>query len=91
MYGNFTNTFSTLINDKNHHKGNKPKIVDFDVFSLLEFRKRKSRFHGLRQKGNNKRKMRAVIGIETSLKDLLQEVKGNGRHSLLFISLHISV
>ena len=32
------------------------KMPDFDVFSLLEIRKRKSRSHGIRKKGNGKRK-----------------------------------
>ena len=39
-------------------EGNISKMPDFDVFCRLEFRKRKSRSQGLRQKGNNKRKMR---------------------------------
>ena len=58
-------------------------MADLDVFSLLEFRKRKSRSHELRQKRNKKRKMRAVEKTNTSLKDLSQELKGNGRHSML--------
>ena len=33
------------------------KVPDFDVFSLLEIRKRKSR-SGIRKKGNGKRKKR---------------------------------
>ena len=41
-------------NDNIHHEGNILKMADFDVFSLLEFRKRKSRSHGFRQKGNNR-------------------------------------
>ena len=59
----------------------------------MEFRKRKSRSHGIRQKGNKKRKMRAVKRSNTSLKHLSQELKGNGRHSMLSIlgSLPISV
>ena len=36
--------------DNINHEGNTSKIQDFDVFSLLEFRKRKSRSHGKRQK-----------------------------------------
>ena len=58
-------------------------MADFDVFSLLEFRKHKSRSHGLRQKGNKRRKMFAVNRTNTSLKDLLQELKGTSRYSLL--------
>ena len=45
-------------------------MPDFDVFSLLEIRKRKSRSHGIRKKGNSKRKKRAVKRSNTSLKDL---------------------
>ena len=43
-------------------------MPDFDVFSLLEIRKRKSRSHGIRKKGNGKRKKRAVKRSNTSLK-----------------------
>ena len=44
-------------------------------------------------KGNNKRKMRAVKRTNSLLKDLSQELKGNGRHSMLLFSstLPISV
>ena len=38
------------VNDTIYHEGNISKMPDFDVCSLLEFRKRKSRFHGKRQK-----------------------------------------
>ena len=34
------------LNDNIYHKGNISKMPDFDVFSLLEMRKRKSRSHG---------------------------------------------
>ena len=37
--------------DNNCHGGNISKTADFDVFPLLEFRKRKSRSHGLRHEG----------------------------------------
>ena len=42
-------------NDNIYQEGNISKIPDFDVLSLLENRKRKHRFHGKRQKGNDKR------------------------------------
>lgn len=85
--------FPLGFNDNIYHEGNISKMADFDVFSLLEFHKRKSRSHGLRQKGNNKRKLRAVKRTTTSLKDLSQILKGNGRHSMLSFlsSLPISV
>ena len=69
------------------------KMAEFDVFFILEFRKHKSRSHSIRQNGNEKRKMRAVKRTNTSLKDLSQELKGNGRHSMLSFlsSLPISV
>ena len=43
-------------NDNIYQEGNIFKMPDFDVFSLLEIRKRKRRSHGKRQKGNDKRK-----------------------------------
>ena len=43
-------------NDNIYQEGNISKMPDFDVFSLLEIRKRKRRSHGKRQKGNDKRK-----------------------------------
>ena len=44
------------INDNIYREGNISKMPDFDVFSLLEIRKRKHRSHGKRQNGNDKRK-----------------------------------
>ena len=69
------------------------KMPDFDVFSLLEIRKRKSRSHGIRKKGNSKRKKRAVKRSNTSLKDLSKVLEDHGRHSMLSFlsSLPISV
>ena len=58
-------------------------MPDFDVFSLLEIRKRKSRSHGIRKKGNGKRKERAVKRSNTSLKDLSKVLEDHGRHSML--------
>ena len=68
-------------------------MPDFDVFSLLEIRKRKSRSHGIRKKGNSKRKQRAVKRSNTSLKDLSKILEDHGRHSMLSFlsSLPISV
>ena len=48
--------FPLGFNDNINHEGNISKMPDFDVFSLLEIRKRKSRSHGIRKKGNGKRK-----------------------------------
>ena len=68
-------------------------MPDFDVFSLLEIRKRKSRSHGIRKKGNSKRKKRAVKRSNTSLKDLSKVLEDHGRHAMLSVlsSLPISV
>ena len=62
--------FPLGFNDNIYHEGNISKIPDFDVFSLLEIRKRKSRSHGIWKKGNGKQKKRAVKRSNTSLKDL---------------------
>ena len=43
-------------NDNIYPEGNISKMPDFGVFSLLEIQKRKSRSHGIRRKGNDKRK-----------------------------------
>ena len=80
-------------NDNIYHDGNISKMPDFDVFSLLEIRKGKSRSHGIRKKGNGKRKKRAVKRSNTSLKDLSKVLEDHGRHSMLSFlsSLPISV
>ena len=52
------------------------KIPDFGVFSLLEFQKCKSRSHGKRQKGNDKRKRCAAQNSNTSFMTY-QQSKGN--------------
>ena len=67
-------------------------MTGFDVFSLCEIRKRKSRSHGIRKKGNGKRKKRAVKRPNTSHKDLPKVLEDHVRHSMLFLSsLPISV
>ena len=85
--------FPLGFNDNIYHEGNISKMPDFDVFSLLKIRKRKSRSHGLRKKGNSKRKKRAVKRSNTSLKDLSKVLEDHGRHSVLSFlsSLPISV
>ena len=67
-------------------------MPDFDVFSLLEIRKRKPRSHGTKR-GNGKRKKRAVKRSNTSFKDLSKVLEDHGRHSMLSFlsSLPISV
>ena len=85
--------FPLGFNDNIYHEGNISKMPDFDVFSLLEIRKRKSRSHGIRKKGNGKRKKRGVKRSNTSLKDLSKALEDHGRHSMLSFlsSLPISI
>ena len=45
--------FPLGFNDIIYHEGNISKMPDFDVFTLSESRKRKSRSHGIRKKGND--------------------------------------
>ena len=80
--------FPLGFNNNIYHEGNISKMPDFDVFSLLESRKRKSISHGIRKKkGNGKRKKRAVKRSNTSLKDLSKVLEDHGRHSMLFFKL----
>ena len=91
--------FPLGFNDNIYHVGNISKMPDFDVFSLLEIRKRKSRLHGIRKKGNSKRKKkkkkkkRAVKRSNISLKDLSKVLEDHSRHFMLSFlsSLPISV
>ena len=46
--------FQLGFNDNIYHEGNISKMPDFDVFSLLKIRKRKTRSHAIRKKGNDK-------------------------------------
>ena len=57
-------------------------MPDFDVFSLLEIRKRKRRSHGKRQKGNDKRKRCASQKSGTSLNYLSSKLREHGRHAM---------
>ena len=80
-------------NDNIYQEGNISKMPDFDVFSLLEIRKRKHRSHGKRQKGNDKRKRCAAQKSDTSLYNLSSKLREHGRHAMLSFlsSLPISV
>ena len=51
-------------------------------FSVLEFKKRKSRSHGKRKNGNIKRKICTEKRLNTSLKDLSLALTNHGRHGL---------
>ena len=75
--------FPLEFNDSIYHEGNISKIPDFDVLTLLESRKRKSRSHGIRKRGNDKLKRCAAIKLNTSLYDLAAKLREHGRHSML--------
>ena len=49
--------FPLGFNDNIYHEGNISKMPDFDVFSVLVCKKRKSRSHGKRKNGIIKRKI----------------------------------
>ena len=85
--------FPLGFNDNIYHEGNISKMPDFDVFSVLECKKRKSRSHGKRKNGNIKRKICTEKHLNTSLKDLSLALTNHGRHGLFSFlsSLPISV
>ena len=56
--------FPLGLDDNIYHEGNISKMPDFDVISLLEIRKRKTRSHGIRKKGNGKRKKARCIEVK---------------------------
>ena len=62
--------FPLGFNDNIYHEGNISKMPDFDVFSVLECKKCKSRFYGKRKNVNIKRKICTEKRLNTSLKDL---------------------
>ena len=51
--------------------------------SVLEFQKRKSRSHGKRQKGNDRRKICNAQKSNTSLNNLSTKLREHGRHAML--------
>ena len=68
-------------------------MPDFDDFSVLECKKRKSRYHGKRKNGNIKRKICLEKRLFTSLNDLSFALTDQGQHGLFSFlsSLPISV
>ena len=68
-------------------------MPNFDVFSLVEFRKGKARTHGIKKNGNCKRKSRVQKLANCTLRDLATKLYVHGRHCMLsyFSSLPISV
>ena len=73
-------------NDNIYQEENISKMPDFDVFSLLEIRKRKRRSHGKRQKGNDKHIRCAAQKSGISLYNL-SKLGEHGRHAILFFFL----
>ena len=68
-------------------------MPDFDVFSLLEFRKRTARSHGIKKNGNCKCKSRVQKLANCTFRDLATKLDVHGRHCMLsyLSSLPISV
>ena len=58
-------------------------MSNFDVLTLSESHKRKSRSHGIRKKDNDKRKRCAAMKLNTSLNDLAVKLRIHDRHSML--------
>ena len=75
--------FSLGFSDNIYHESNISKMPDFDVLTLIESRKRKSRSHGIREKGNDKRKRCAAMKLNTNLNDLAVKLRIHGRHPML--------
>ena len=74
-------------NDNIYHEGNISRLPDFDVFSLLDIRKRNNRSHGKRKNGNLKRKNKHVL----TLSELSIVLKHSGRHMALSRLVTISI
>ena len=70
-------------NNNVYYEGNISKTWDFDVFSLLEIRKRTARSHGIKKNGNCKRKSRVQNLGRCTLRDLAAILDVHGRHSVL--------
>ena len=79
--------FPLEFNDNIYHEGNISKMPDFDVFSLLDIKKRNRQSDGKRKNGNFKRKQKTVL----SLFDL-NILLNSARHQMLskLASLSIS-
>ena len=72
--------FPLGFNDNIYHQGNISKMPDFDVFSLLDIRRRNRRSRGKRKNGNLKRKHKNKTFW--TLTDLWKILK-SGRHQML--------
>ena len=60
-----TNTIHLGFNDNIYHQGNISKMPDFDVFTLLDIRRRNRRSRGKRKNGNLKRKHKKKNFLDT--------------------------
>ena len=80
-------------NDNIYHEGNLSNMPDFDVFSLLEFRKQTARSHGNKKNANCKSKSRVQKLVNCTLRDLDTKLDVLGRPCMLsyLSSLPISV
>ena len=58
-------------------------MPDFDVFSLLEFRKRRARSYGIKKNGNCKRKRCVQKLANCTLRDLATQLDVHGQHCML--------
>ena len=72
-------------NDNIYQEGNISKMPNFDVFSLLEIRKRK------RQKGNDKRKRCAARKSGTTLNNLSSKLREHCGHAMLSFLSSLSI
>ena len=70
--------FPLGFNDNIYHEGNISKMPDFEVFSLLDIKRRKKRSHGKHKNGSFKRKHKTVL-TRSELNKLLKF----GRHNML--------
>ena len=74
-------------NDTIYHEGNISRLPDFDVFSLLDIRKRNNRSHGKHKNGNLKCKNKHLL----TLSELSIILKHSGQHMALSRLLNLSI
>ena len=75
-------------NDNIYHEGNHSKMSEFEVFSLLEFRKRTAGSYGIKKNGNCKRKSRIQKLANCTHRDLAARLDVHGRYCMLsYLSL----
>ena len=74
-----TNTILLGFNENIYHEGNISRLLDFDVFSLLDICKRNNQSHGKRINGSLKRKKITFF----TLSELSIILKHSGRHMVL--------